>query len=120
MAGFVVKLVVCPIAVILASLLLPNVGFAFWYQPIIIGVVIAAVGYFMEVLMLKESTNWLTTLLDFVVASAIVYFGAALYAGSFATFWGAILTGALIGVTEIFQHSWLLHSGRAQKDPVSD
>src|SRR5690625_6550498 len=78
MTGLIVKLIVCPIGIIFASWIFPNVNFAYWYQPIILGVVLAFVGYFMEVLMLREETNWLSTLIDFIVATAIVYFGAML------------------------------------------
>src|SRR5690625_4802908 len=119
-SGLIVKLLVCPIGIILASWIYPNVNFAYWYQSIIIGVVLAFVGFFMEVLMLREDTNWLSTLIDFIVSTAIVYFGAMFFVNSAVTFWGAILTGALIAVTEIFQHYWLLGSGRAGKRMASE
>ncbi|GGB33071.1 DUF2512 family protein [Virgibacillus dakarensis] len=120
MSGFIVKLIVCPVGIILASWIFPNVDFAYWYQPIIIGVVLAVIGYFMEVWMLRENTNWLSTAIDFIVASLVVYFGAMLFVDTNVTFWGAVLTGLLIGITEIFQHYWLLQTGRAQKEPVGD
>ncbi|MGY0691728.1 DUF2512 family protein [Virgibacillus sp. FSP13] len=120
MSGFIVKLIVCPIGIILASWIFPNVNFAYWYQPIIIGVVLAVIGYFMEVVMLKENTNWLSTGLDFIVTTLVVYYGAMFFVNSAVTFWGAVLTGILIAVTEIFQHYWLLETGRAKKGPVSD
>lgn len=121
MAGLIVKLIVCPIGIIVASWIFPNVNFANWYQPIMLGIVIAFVGYFMERIMLREDTNWISTIADFVVSSALVYFGAMFFDNANVTFWGAILTGALLAVTEIFQHYWLLGSGRVRKDEtVSD
>lgn len=120
MSGLIVKLIVCPIGIILASWIFPNVNFAYWYQPIILGIILAFVGYFMEVFMLREETNWLNTLIDFIVSTAIVYFGSMLFVNAAVTLWGAVLTGALIAVTEIFQHYWLLGSGRAGKRAVSE
>ncbi|HLR51344.1 MAG TPA: DUF2512 family protein [Candidatus Avamphibacillus sp.] len=121
MMGLVVKLIVAPVGIILASWIFPNVNFANWYQPIILGIVAAIIGHLMEVAMLRKNTNVMTLIADFVVSSAIVYFGAMFFMNSYVTFWGALLTGALLGVTEIFQHNWLLHSGRAKKeDTVSD
>lgn len=114
--GLVVKLIVTPIGIILASWIFPNVNFANWYQPIMLGVIAAIIGYFLEVLMLREDTNWMMTIIDFVLSSAIIYFGARFFAESYVTFWGALLTGALLAVTEIFQHNWLLESSRAEKD----
>ncbi|WP_099158310.1 DUF2512 family protein [Virgibacillus ndiopensis] len=121
MTGLIVKLIISPIAIILASWIFPNVDFAYWYQPIIIGVVLAVIGYFMEVAMLREDTNWLSTIMDFAASTLIIYFGAMFFADSEVTFWGAALTGAILAVTEIFQHNWLLQSGRVRKDdPVSE
>ncbi|MFD2760819.1 phage holin family protein [Lentibacillus juripiscarius] len=115
MTGLIVKLLVCPIGLYAASWLFPNVDFGYWYQPIILGVVLAFVGYFMEKMMLREETNWLSVGLDFVVTALIVYFGSMLLADTAVTFWGAVLTGALLGITEIFQHNWLLSSDRVKK-----
>lgn len=121
MSGFIVKLIVCPIGIILASWIFPNVNFAAWYQPIIIGVVLAVIGYYMEVGMLRKNTNWVSTAIDFVVTTLVVYFGAMLFNGTHVTFWGAVLTGIIIGITEIFQHYWLLGSGRVDKEePLTD
>ncbi|MFD1038637.1 DUF2512 family protein [Virgibacillus byunsanensis] len=120
MTGLIIKLLVCPIGVILASWIFPNVNFANWYQPIIIGVVLAVVGYAMEYLLLREETNWLSVLMDFAASAIIVYIGAGFFIGADVTVWGAILTGALLAVTEIFQHNWLLRSGRIRKEQVSE
>ncbi|TFJ93850.1 DUF2512 family protein [Lentibacillus salicampi] len=119
MAGLIVKLFVCPIALYVASWIFPNVDFGYWYQPIILGVVLAFVGYYMERAMLREETNWLSVGMDFIVTTLIVYFGALLFADTAVTFLGAILTGALVAVTEIFQHNWLLDNDRVDKEEVA-
>lgn len=116
MTGLVVKLLVCPIGIMIASWIFPNVNFSSWYQPILIGLALAVVGYVMELLFFREDTKWLMLFLDFILTTAGVYFGAMLFIGADVTFWGAVLTGILIAVTEIFQHNWLLASGRVRKD----
>jgi hypothetical protein len=120
MTGLVVKLLVTPIGIILASWIFPNVNFAYWYQPIIIGVSLAFVGYAMELAILNENTNWLSVFIDWGVSAVVIYFGSLFFVDTFVTFWGAVLTGALLAVTEIFQHNWLLNSGRARKKAVGD
>lgn len=117
--GLIVKLIVAPIGIILASWIFPNVNFGHWYQAIFLGVIAAVVGYLLEVAMLREDTNGLMTIIDFVLTSAIVYFGAMFLTNSYVTFWGALLTGAIVAVTEVFQHRWLLNSGRARKEDVA-
>ncbi|HLR79932.1 MAG TPA: DUF2512 family protein [Bacillota bacterium] len=121
MVGLLVKLLITPVGIIVASWIFPNVNFANWFQPIILGIVAAVIGYFMERLMLREDTNWMTTIADFVVSSAIIYFGAMFFVDANVTFWGSILTGALLAVTEIFQHNWLIRNERAgMDDPVRE
>ncbi|SES79427.1 Protein of unknown function [Oceanobacillus limi] len=118
MAGLLVKLLVCPIGIIIASWIFPNVNYAYWYQPIVLGVILAFIGYFMEILILREDTNWLSIFMDFIASTVIVYFGTMLFVNAEITILGAVLTGALLAVTEIFQHNWLINSGRAKKETV--
>jgi|SRR5690625_4613758 uncharacterized protein YacL len=120
MTGLVVKLLVTPLGIMLASWIFPNVNFANWYQPIIIGVLLAFIGYAMELAILNENTNWLSTFIDWGVSAVVIYFGAMFFVNTYVTFWGAVLTGAILAVTEIFQHNWLLNSGRIRKKPVSE
>ncbi|MFA1820760.1 DUF2512 family protein [Virgibacillus oceani] len=120
MTGLVVKLLVTPIGIILASWIFPNVNFGGWYQPIIIGAGLAFIGFAMELAILKENTNWLSTFIDWGVSAIVIYFGAMFFVNTSVTFWGAVLTGALLAVTEIFQHNWLLNSDRAHKKSVSE
>lgn len=116
MTGLIVKLFVCPIGIYVASWVFPNVGFGYWYQPIILGVVLAFVGYFMERAMLREETNWFTIGMDFIASTLIIYFGAMLFAGTAVTFLGAVLTGIVLAITEIFQHNWLLEHDRVENE----
>lgn len=120
MSGLVVKLLVTPIGIVLASWIFPNVNFGSWYQPIIIGVLLAFIGFAMELAILNENTNWLSTFIDWGVSTIFIYFGAMFFVNTSVTFWGAFLTGALLAVTEIFQHNWLLNSGRTQKRSVEE
>ncbi|MEC5422516.1 hypothetical protein QGM71_03290 [Virgibacillus sp. C22-A2] len=118
MTGLVVKLIVTPIGIILASWIFPNVNFAYWFQPIVLGVSLAFIGVALEMALLRENTIWLSTLLDFIASAVIIYLGALYLFDTYVTFWGAVLTGALLAVTEIFQHYWLVNSKRVQKEPV--
>lgn len=115
MAGFIVKLFICPIAVLIAAYILPNVYYPQLYQPIVIGVVLAILAHTMELFILKRETFWTSTILDFIAATAIVYFVSNLFAGAVVTFFGAILTAILLMITELVQHFWLITSGRTKK-----
>lgn len=115
MKGLIIKLFVCPITVILASILFAQVHYPALYQPILVGIVLALVGYGMETLVLRKGTIWTSTILDFSASAAIVYFSALIFAGARVTLLGALLTAFLLGLTEHLQHKMLVESGRTQK-----
>jgi Mg2+/Co2+ transporter CorB len=72
----------------------------------------------MEVLILKKGTFWLSTIVDFVAASFIVYIVSLFFATASVTIAGALLTALLLTFTEVIQHGWLINSGRTQKSPT--
>jgi hypothetical protein len=117
MLGLILKLIVCPLTVLFASMIFPNVNYTALYQPIIVGLVLAVSAHMMEVLLLNEGTFWISTVADFMAATLIVYF-VSLFQIATVTFLGAILTAILLTVTEIVQHRWLIQSGRTQKSPA--
>ncbi|WP_257348752.1 DUF2512 family protein [Pseudalkalibacillus decolorationis] len=118
MTGFLIKLVVCPIIVILAYLIFPNVDYANLWQAIVVGLVLAIGAHLMELFLLKETTMALSTIMDFVAAVIIVYVVSAFFPTAEVTFFGAILTAVLLTLTEIPQHSYLIKSGKTRKSPA--
>lgn len=118
MIGFIVKIFVCPITVMVASLIFPNVNYANVIQAIIVGLVLAVAAHTMEVFILKKGTFWLSTLVDFAAASLIVYFVSLFFVTASVTIFGALLTALLLTITEVIQHNWLINSGRTEKSPT--
>ncbi|MBU5442374.1 hypothetical protein KQI79_10105 [Paenibacillus sp. MSJ-34] len=108
----------CPLGVIIASWLFTNVQYSAYYQPIIVGLILAGVGIVMEYMFLKKGTLWISTLMDFIASAIIVYFASNLFAGASVSFFGAILTGILLAAIEYFVHHWLIRSGKTQKSPA--
>ncbi|WP_246050043.1 DUF2512 family protein [Aquibacillus sediminis] len=111
--NLIAKLIICPIAVVIAWFLFP-IDFAYFYQPIILGVVLAIVGRVMERMLLRRETMTLALIADFVAAAALVYFITPFFVGGEVTFWGAVLTALLIGLTEIPQHRALVKDKREE------
>lgn len=105
----------CPLIVALSAFILPNVNFANMIQPIIIGLVLAVVGTMMEYLFLKEGTVWLSTFLDFVAATVVVYILGLWMEGAVVTFLGALLVGIFLGISEHFTHLFLVRANKTQK-----
>lgn len=117
MWGLLVKLIVCPLVIILANVIFANVNYTVLYQPIIVGLILALFAHMMEVMFLKRGTLWISTIFDFIAATLIVYLVSLLQEAK-VTFLGAILTAIILMVTEIIQHLWLIRSGRTKKFPT--
>ncbi|WP_062106617.1 DUF2512 family protein [Bacillus niameyensis] len=113
--NIVIKLVVCTLTVVLASALLTNVHFPYFYQSLVTGVTLAVAGYLTEKALLRRETFWLTTATDFVVTAIFVYIFAYFFSGAYITVVGAILIAAFLTVIEFFVHLWLLSTGRTVK-----
>jgi uncharacterized membrane protein YvlD (DUF360 family) len=118
MVSFLLKIIVCPLGVILAAYALPNVEYGAYYQPILVGVTLAVVGVIMEFVLLHRGTLWVSTLLDFAVTAIVVYYASNSMDGAVVTFMGAIWTSLLLTIVEYFLHLWLIRSGRTKKTPV--
>ncbi|WP_180994260.1 DUF2512 family protein [Bacillus sp. Marseille-P3661] len=117
MKSFLMKLILCPIIIGLCSWLLANINYSYFYQPIVIGAVIAAVGTLMEYMLLTRERIWLSTIMDFIAATLIVYFLTNFYETAAITFGGALTIGIVIAIVEHFTHSYLVRSGQTEKGP---
>jgi hypothetical protein len=115
LAGLLLKLIVCPVVVILSDALFTEVFYPSLFQSISVGLLLALVGHYMEMWLLKRGTLWMSTLIDLLGAWAIVYFSAYLLPGARITLLGAVFTAILLDVTEYLQHVWLIRSGRTEK-----
>jgi len=97
-----------------------QVSFTALYQPIIIGLILAAAAHTMELYILKPGTLWISTAIDFVTATLIIYFVPFFMKGLRISFTGAIFSALLFTVTEFFQHSWLINSNKTAKGPQDE
>jgi len=118
MLNLIMKLIICPIIVLIAANFLTNVNFSYVYQPIVIGFTLAIIGYMMEIAILNKGTFWISNTVDFVISALTIYFVSYFFVGADVTIGGALLTAALLTVVEFFVHLWLIRSGRARKEPT--
>ncbi|WHH60054.1 DUF2512 family protein [Petroclostridium sp. X23] len=115
MTGFIMKLIICPIVVIISDALLNSVNYASIYQSIGVGIVLAVFAHMMEVLILREGTFWISTIADFIAALGVVYLSQFVLYGAVVTFAGALITSLLLAITEYFQHVFLINAGKTKK-----
>jgi uncharacterized membrane protein len=115
LTGLILKLIICPLGVIAADALFAELYYPNLYQSILVGVVLAVVGYVMERMILRRGTLWFTTLLDLLAAAAIVYTSGYLLPGAAVTLLGAVFAAILLDVAEYLQHRWLIRNEKTEK-----
>ncbi|MEJ8547909.1 DUF2512 family protein [Brevibacillus borstelensis] len=115
MYGLLVKLIAAPLVVVLADALFPEVDYASLYQSVGVGLVLAAAGHLLELMLLRRGTLWMSTAADMVLAFLVVWLSSTLFPGARITPIGAGFTAILFGVAEYVQHVSLIKSGRTEK-----
>jgi len=111
--GLLMKLIVSPIVVVAADALFPEVNYSSLYYSVGIGFVLALAGYWLERLVFRPGTLWLTTALDMIVGFVVVYASPFVLAeAAQITPMGAGFVVIFYGVAEYLQHGWLIRTGR--------
>jgi hypothetical protein len=116
LAGFLAKLIICPVVVVVSSLVFSErIHYNSIFHPVITGLVLAVLTHAIETYFLKPGRVLIIATTDFISSSLAVYLLSLVFAGSRVIFSGAVLTGILLALTEYFEHVFLVMRGRAQK-----
>ncbi|MFD2922659.1 DUF2512 family protein [Halobacillus naozhouensis] len=119
MTSLLVKIVTLPIVLILAMYFLESVDYGSIWQPIMVAIVLTAIGLVMEYMFLNdENALWKSTLLDFVTSIIIIWGFSNIFTGAEVTFTGALITSLVIGVCEYFLHKHLIGTRKTAKVPA--
>jgi len=119
MTSLIMKIFIIPIGLILSAWIFPGISYGSYFEPVVVGVILALVGVLMEYVLLKEGTLWISTILDFIVSFALVYVISNMYRDAKVTILGAFLAAVLLAVVEYFTHLWLIRSGKTRKVPAA-
>ncbi|GAA0729567.1 hypothetical protein GCM10008905_29690 [Clostridium malenominatum] len=115
MTGLLIKLIVCPLAIIVSDYLFASVNYLTIYQQIGVGLVLALSSHFMEILFLQRGSFWISNTLDFIAAFLIVYFSQYVLRGSYIEYIGAIYTSLVLTAIELVHHLYLIRSYKSEK-----
>jgi hypothetical protein len=115
LTGFIMKLIICPAILVLSDFIFGNVNYAGIFQPIVSGVVLAALAHVLELIILMRRTLWVSTAADFAAAFIFIYFSQFFLPGANITYVGALLAATLLSVTEYFQHLFLIQKNKTRK-----
>lgn len=115
MTGLLIKLIVCPITLIISDDILSTLNFASTYQSLLVGVVFAIFAHILEMFFLMPTMIWMNNLLDFIAAIFVIYLSQYFLPNTYITLTGATLASVFINVTELIEHYYLVRSGKANR-----
>lgn len=114
MTGLLLKVLICPSIIILADWLSPHIQYTALHQPLVVGLARAFLAHIGELMFLRPGRLWLASLSDFIGSSILIYTSQYAFPGVSISVMGAIVTGLAIGISEYFQHRYLLSTGKTR------
>jgi putative membrane protein len=100
--GFVVRLVVSAVVLLLLAAILPGFRIAGFRFALLGAVVIAALGWLVEALFGRQVSPQGRGIVGFIVAAAVIYLAQFLVPGMQVSMWGALLASLIIGIVDAF------------------
>lgn len=114
MVFLLVKITLSIAMLFLGTYIFPGISYPYFFQPVILGLIIALTGRLMEYMVLEKGFLWTSTLMDLISFTAIIHIGSLFMEDATITFVGAFLTALLLSVGEHLLHYWIVRTGRSQ------
>ncbi len=103
MIGTIIRFVVSAVVLLLIGFLLPGVTVAGFTGALIAAIVIAVLGYLVEMIMGESVSPRSRGIVGFVTAVVVIYLAQFIIPSYLAvSFWGAILASFVIGIVDAF------------------
>lgn len=100
--GFVVRLVVSAVVLLLLAAILPGFRIAGFRFALLGAVVIAALGWLVEALFGRRVSPQGRGVVGFITAAVVIYVAQFLVPGMQVSVWGALLASLIIGIVDAF------------------
>jgi len=108
LSRLLIKLLLIPITVLFLDYLIGSLYFPSFTQAILVGLVLAVIGHFMERSLLRSGTLWMTTGLDIAVTIVALLLFDAYLPGARIPLDAVFLSALILGMIEYVYHRWLL------------
>lgn len=113
MTGLMIKLIICPIMLIVSNYLF-DLQLTI-IQGSIVGVTLAVFLHIIESIILNKNRIWINTIGDFITTGILVYLSQFIFRNTSIDAIKASLTAAFLTVTEYFQHIFHMETANAKK-----
>lgn len=112
LANALSRLLVCPAVVAIGDWVFPGVRYTGWVQWLITGFILAVASVLMDMVLLDRLGHIGAFVTDTLAATLFVWGSQFFLVGAAVTWGGAFGTGVLLGISEIFMHTWVQASHR--------
>lgn len=100
--GFVIRLVVSAVVLLLLAAILPGFRIAGFWFALLAAVVIAVLGWVVEALFGRRVSPQGRGIVGFLVSAVVIYLAQFLVPGMQVSVWGALLASLVIGIVDAF------------------
>ncbi|MEW6545886.1 MAG: phage holin family protein [Bacillota bacterium] len=100
--GFVIRLVVSAVVLLLLAAILPGFRVAGFWFALLAAVVIAVLGWVVEAVFGRRVSPQGRGVVGFLVAAVVIYLAQFLVPGMQVSVWGALLASLIIGIVDAF------------------
>lgn len=115
MTGLLMKIITCPLILLISDYIFRDVHYAYTYQPVLVGIILAVVGHLMELALLKPGTVIISTIADFLAAFVVVYLTQFIFSGAIVTLIGSAIVSTIVAIVEYLDHVYLVKTNKTQK-----
>ena len=119
MFNLFLKILLCPGVIFLADVISPAVNYSSGWHIISTGLFMAILGYMMDALLLMNIGSEVEAVIDTTAAVIVVYLSQVFSGETVVTFFGALLGGGLLGLSEYITHRLILGDGYREKRSTS-
>lgn len=100
--GAIVRFIVATLVLMLMGYIVPGFSHLNFGQALVAALVIAGIGYLVEMMFGKHASTYNRGLVGFVVSSAVIYFAQFLVPGMHVSILGALIAAFVIGIIDLF------------------
>lgn len=108
MVGFIIKIIVFPVVLLLSNYIFADISYPYFYQSIFVGVILAAIIHLIDLVLLRPGFLIINTIGEFLAAFAVIYFTQFLLPGASVNLIGTSISATILAVVEFFINRYLL------------
>lgn len=115
MFNFITKIIAFPLCLLISNLIFTDIYYAFFYQPLFVGIILATILHFIDLASLKPGYLIINTIGEFLIIFLIVYFTQFLLPTASINLIGSLIAATILTVAEFLINRFLLTDNKLKE-----